>query len=474
MPDIAITRLSAREIANLIRRRRVSPVEVLQAHIAVIERLNPEVNAVVTLATEQALQAAHAAERSIASGDKLGPLHGLPVAIKDVTETAGIRTTYGSPLYRDHIPDADAEVVARLRKAGAIILAKTNTPEFAAGASTINEVFGATRNPWNLNLSPAGSSGGSAAAVATGMVPIAHGTDFGCSVRIPASFCGIVGIRPTPGLIPNDPLPLGWDPGQVHGALGRTVEDIALMLDSMVGFSPRSPISIDPPWKSALAAVEDEPSIRHTRIAYVADIAGIGVDPEVAAICRRSAKLLETEGAAVNEIAFEVADGRDAYLVWRGFWMVGTQFDRLDRIERFGANLSSNLRSGLKLTATDWARAEKKRFEVFHRFRRLFENYDVLVTPAAPVPPFPVSEPFPRRIGLRELENYMDWIAPAYLITLVGLPAVSVPAGLTGGRLPVGLQIVGPRLSEPMILRVARTIQGLTTIGWPPEGARSR
>ena len=263
----SLARKSARELSALIASRAASPVEVLDAHLAVIARVNPKLNAIVTLAADAARKQAQAIETAVMRGEPAGPLAGLPIGIKDITLTTGIRTTYGSPLYRDHIPQEDAEVVARLKTAGAIVLAKTNTPEFATGANTVNAVFGATRNPWNPALSPAGSSGGSAVAVATGMVPLAQGTDFGCSIRIPAAFCGIVGLRPTPGLTPNYPAPLAWDFGQVHGPLARTAEDAALMLDAMVGLSRRSPISVAPPWKSALAEVERCEGARGLRIA---------------------------------------------------------------------------------------------------------------------------------------------------------------------------------------------------------------
>src|SRR5580700_829854 len=280
MTDEALTRKSAVDLAAMIKRRAVSPVEVLDAHLAVIARVNPKLNAIVTLVADRARETACAAEAAVIRGDAVGPLHGLPLGVKDITRTAGIRTTYGSPLYKDFVPDEDAEVVRRLKAAGAIVLAKTNTPEFAAGANTVNAVFGATRNPWNPALSPAGSSGGSAVAVAAGMVPLAQGTDFGCSIRIPAAFCGIVGIRPTPGLTPSDPLHLLWDPGQVHGPLARDAEDAALFLDAIVGFSRISPISVAPPWPSALAELEGRDDIKGLRVAYVSDIAGIGVEAE--------------------------------------------------------------------------------------------------------------------------------------------------------------------------------------------------
>ncbi|MGA7486405.1 MAG: amidase [Xanthobacteraceae bacterium] len=471
MADASLTRKSARELARLIRSRGVSPVEVLDAHLAVIERVNPKLNAIVTLAVEHARDAARAAEAAAAKGEPLGALHGLPVAIKDVTPTAGIRTTFASPLFADHVPGEDAEVVRRLKAAGAIILAKTNTPEFACGANTDNALFGPTRNPWNPALSPAGSSGGSAVAVATGMVPIAQGTDFGCSIRIPAAFCGIVGIRPTPGLTPNHPMPLAWDPGQVHGALGRDAEDVALMLDNIVGPSRLSPISVAPPWSSALAEVARRADAQGLRVAYASDIAGIGVDAEIDAVCRNAAERLREAGARVEEIAFDVSDGRDPYQTWRGVWMVGQQFQNLGELEHFGRNLRGNVRAGLELTALDIAAAERKRLEVFHRFRALFERFDVLLTPAAPVKPFPVEMNFPEKINGRTFENYVDWIAPAFLVTLVSLPAGSVPAGLTREGLPVGMQIVAPRFEEPLILGVGKLIQRASGVGWPSNGA---
>src|SRR5277367_5505914 len=320
MADVTLTRKSARELARLIRQKAVSPVEVLDAHLAAIAAINPKLNAIVTLAAEQAQDAARQAEAAVTRNIPLGPLHGLPVAIKDVTPTADIRTTFASPLYKDYVPAEDAEVVRRLKAAGAIVLAKTNTPEFACGANTNNALFGPTRNPWNPALSPAGSSGGSAAAVAAGMLPIAQGTDFGCSIRIPAAFCGIVGLRPTPGLTPSHPMALAWDPGQLHGPLARDAEDAALMLDSLVGFSRISPISVAPPWQSALAELDRSEDIKGLRIAYVSDIADIGVEAEIDTICRDAASALGKLGAQVEEIKFSAGDGRAPYQIWRGFW----------------------------------------------------------------------------------------------------------------------------------------------------------
>jgi amidase len=471
MNDNNLVRQSARELARLIRSRAVSPLEVLDAHLAAIASLNPKLNAVVTLAEESARDNARRAEQAVMKGESLGALHGLPIGIKDITQTAGIRTTFASLLLKDNVPNEDEEVVRRLKVAGAIVLAKTNTPEFACGANTNNALFGPTRNPWNPALSPAGSSGGSAVAVATGMMPLAQGTDYGSSVRIPAAFCGIVGVRPTPGLIPSYPKPLAWDPGEVHGPLARDAEDAALMLDAMIGFSRISPISVAAPWRSALAELERREDIEGLRVAYVSDIAGIGVEAEIDAICREAATALGKSGAHVEQIAFDASAGRAPYQVWRGFWMVGRQYERLAQIDAFGANLKGNVEAGLKLTATDFAAAEQVRMAMFDRFRELFERYDILLTPAAPVKPYPVEMNFPDTINGKSFENYIDWIAPAYLITLVSLPAATAPAGLSRDGLPVGMQIVAPRFEEPLILRVARHVHRASNVGRPPLAA---
>ena len=467
MPNASLTRKSAGELVALVKSREITPVEILDAHLSAIDRINPKLNAIVTLVADQAREAAVKAGDAVMRGDTIGLLHGLPVGIKDITPTAGIRTTFGSPLFKDYVPTQDAEAVRRLKAAGAIVLAKTNTPEFAAGANTFNEVFGVTRNPWNTALSPAGSSGGSAAAVASGMLPLAQGTDFGCSIRMPAAFCGIVGIRPTPGLTPNYPMPLAWDPGQVHGPLARSAKDAALMLDALVGFSKLSPISVAPPWQSALAIVEAGGDAKSLRVAYVSDIAGIGVDTEIDGICRKAALALKNAGATVDEISFDASEGKVPYQAWRGLWMVGQQLANIDQLESFGANLKGNVKAGLKVTPMDFAVAEKARAALFQKFRELFERYDLVLTPASPVKQFPVEQNFPTEINGKKLENYTDWIASSFLITLMSLPAGSAPAGLTSEGLPVGMQIIGPRVEEPLILRVADIVHKASGVGWP-------
>ncbi len=471
MPDARLNRLSARELARLVREQRASPVDVVAAHIGAIERANPSVNAIVTLAAEQALAAARTAAGAVTRGAQLPPLHGVPVGIKDVTPTTGIRTTWGSPLFADFVPSADAEVVARLKRAGAIVIGKTNTPEFAAGANTVNRVFGATRNPWDLRLSADGSTGGGAAALAAAMVPLAEGSDFGGSLRTPAAFCGVVGLRTTAGLVPKHPSTLPWHDQSVAGPMARDAEDCALLLDAMTGLSAASPLSCPPPWPSAQAIVANAQDLRGVRLAYAPDIAGTGVDAEVERICRAGALALERHGASVEEIALDLADGRDAFMVLRGAAMVGNHLDRLGELDRLGANLAGNIRMGLGVQILDIARAERKRAEIWHRFRMLFERYDLLLTASAPVPPFPVEQNYPTEINGRKLENYIDWIASTFLVSLAALPAASVPAGLTASRLPVGLQIVGPRFSEPRILTCAKMVERDHPIGWAPAAA---
>jgi amidase len=471
MKKTEFTRMSAAELARLIRTRKAGPVEVAKAHLAAIERVNPVVNAFCTVAAEKALAWAHEAEKAVRKRGRLGPLHGVPIGIKDLTPTAGIRTTWGSALFADHVPTQDAEVVLRLKAAGAVILGKTNTPEFGAGANTVNKVFGATRNPWDTALSASGSTGGGAAALAARMVPLAEGSDFGGSLRTPAAFCGVVGLRTTAGLIPKHPTTLPWHDQSVAGPMARSAEDCALLLDAMAGFSASSPLSAAPPWKSAHGLVARAKNLKKLRVAYAPDIAGIGVDAEIERICRAAALDLAQQGASVEEVEIAMGDGRDAFIVLRGEAMVGNHLARLERIGELGDNLAGNIRAGLALTPTEIARAEHKRAEIWHRWRVLFEKYDLILTPAAPVPPFPVEKNYPEVVAGKKMKTYIDWIGPNFLVSLAALPAASVPAGLSAAKLPVGLQIVGPRFSEPLILTAAKFVAAAHPIGLPPHSA---
>lgn len=464
MPE-TLADLPAHEIARRVRARDVSPVEVLDACLARVEQVNPSINAVVTL-NHRARDEATALERRIAAGEEVGALAGVPVGIKDVTEVEGVRTTYGSPLFADHVPAEDALVVQRLRAAGAIILGKTNTPEFAAGGNTFNPVFGRTRNPWNPERSAGGSTGGGAAGLATGMFALAQGTDLGGSLRIPASFCGVVGLRPSVGLVPTWPQDYMWDSMQVTGVMGRTAEDVALGLQAVAGASDRAPLAQPMEGRDFAAAVHAADA-RGLRIAYCRDIAGIGIDADVERVCRDAAFALREAGATVEEIDLDLSYGRRAFLALRGLWFVSQLHPHLDKLEHFGVNVANNCRAGLATTVEELGAAEGARRRIWEEFRDLFSRYDHLLTPTMAVPPFPCEENYPQTVGGRVMETYVDWIAPTFVLSLTGLPVASVPAGLDSAGMPVGLQIVAPPRGEERALALAGVMQTLRRVPLP-------
>jgi amidase len=467
MPDDSLALLSAAETARKVRAREVSPVDVLDACMARIERFNPELNAVVTL-NPRARDEAAALEARIARGEDVGPLAGVTVGIKDVTEVAGVRTTYGSPLFADHVPEHDAQVVERLRAAGAVIVGKTNTPEFAAGGNTFNPVFGRTRNPWNPERSAGGSTGGGAAGVASGMFALAQGTDLGGSLRIPASFCGIVGLRPSVGLVPTWPQDFMWDTMQVTGVMGRGAEDVALGLQAVAGASDRAPLAQPVEGRDFAAAVRGAEA-RGLRVAYCRDIAGIGIDAGVERVCREGALALREAGATVDEIELDLSYGRPAFLALRGLWFVSQLHPHLDKLEHFGPNVANNVRAGLATSVESLGAAEGARRRIWERFRSFFTEYDLLLTPTMAVPPFAVEENYPATVGGRQMETYVDWIAPTFVLSLTGLPVASVPAGLDADGMPVGLQVVGPPRGEERALAAASVVQRLRPVGLPPR-----
>jgi amidase len=467
---------TAADTARRVRAGELSPVEALEGCLKQVERLNERLNAVVTL-NPRVREEAEALERRVAAGEDVGPLAGVPVGIKDVTEVAGVRTTYGSPLFSDHVPEEDALVVRRLRAAGALILGKTNTPEFAAGGNTFNEVFGRTRNPWNPELSAGGSTGGGAVGLATGMMGLAQGTDLGGSLRIPASFCGVVGIRPSVGLVQTVPSEFLWDSFQVSGPMGRTAEDVALGLQAMAGVGPDSPLAQPVEGRDFAAAVRRaEP--RGLRVAYCSDLAGIGVDPQVESVCRAAVGELESAGARVDVIDLDLSFARKAFIALRGLWFVSMLHPHLDRLEHFGPNVRGNVELGLKTTMAEVGAAEQARKRIWETFQELFGSYDAVLTPTMAVPPFPVTENFPRTVAGREMESYVDWLAPTFVLSLTGLPVASVPAGLDPDGLPCGLQVVGPPRGEEMALGVAGVIQRLRPLPPPTvlggEGGEGR
>lgn len=457
MSNRALADRSASELRDLVASRAVSAVEVVEASLARIASINPVLNAVVTL-NPRALDEARAVDRALAAGEAPGLLCGVPVGIKDVTPVAGLRTTYGSPIYADHVPDEDAEIVCRLRGAGAVIIGKTNCPEFAAGGNTFNEVFGRTRNPWNPSLTSGGSTGGGAAALATGMIALAEGTDLGGSLRIPASFCGVVGLRPSVGLVPTWPTDWVWDSLQVSGPMARTAEDVALALQVMAGPSEWSPIQQPVAGRDFVAAVRRGVG-PGARIAYCADPAGIGIDADLERACRAAAFGLRDAGAMVEEIDFDLSAGRPAFLALRGLWFATQMSPRMAHAERFGPNVSGNVRAGLATSVRDLADAEQVRNQIWLRCRALFQRFDYLLAPCMAVPPFPVEQNYPDAIAGRPMQTYVDWIAPTFVLSLTALPIASVPCGLDASGLPVGMQVVGSPLGEEAVLALAAVIQ---------------
>ena len=461
MTDADLCFTPATKLAPMIRRGAVSPLEVVQAVLARLERVNPRLNAYCTVAAEQALEAARTATTAARRRSaRLGPLHGVPVSIKDLTPTKGIRTTWGSKIYEHHVPDEDALVVARLKAAGAIVVGKTNTPEFGAGANTFNAVFGVTRNPWNPALTPGGSTGGGAVALATGLGPLAQGTDLGGSLRLPASFCGVVGFRTSPGLVPVHPAPLAWDPWSVTGPMARTVADTALMLSVIAGADARAPISYAVNPRAFLDAVR-RPGVRGLRVAWGGDLGVTAVDDEVRAVTRGAADAFRRLGARVEEAHPDFSGLRDIVLASRGASMVARHEDRLAKWrDAMQENLVKNIEQGLALTPSQIGRAERLRTELWERVRVFQERYDLILTPTAAVLPFPVEwRSGPKEINGRPMPTYIDWAMLTYAFTVVGLPAISVPAGFTKSGLPVGLQIVGRWRDEAGVLRAAAAFE---------------
>ena len=446
----------------------------MRAHLEQIERVNPMVNAIVTLLPERALDGARMADAAIASGQPVGPLHGLPVAHKDLLVTKGIRTTFGSPIYQDFVPDTDAILVERLRAAGAITIGKTNTPEFGAGSQTFNPVFGATRNPWDLTKTCGGSSGGAAVALACGMVPLADGSDFGGSLRNPASFCNIAGFRPSAGRVPSWPTVNAWFSLPVLGPMARTVEDLALMLSATAGPDARAPISINE--SGSVFAGPLARDFRGLRVAWSRDLGGLPVDTRVTEALSSGRRVLEAIGVQVEDADPDLADADEVFRVLRA-WNFETSFGALLKTQRhlMKDTVIWNIEEGARLTGAQVGGAELKRTELYHRVRRFMEQYAFLAAPVVQVPPFDVNQPWVTEINGEKMHTYLDWMKSCYAISATGLPAVSVPCGFTRDGLPVGLQIVGRHQDDFGVLQLAYAFQQQTAL-WkrrPPVAVRN-
>lgn len=453
--------LPATELARQIRTRELSAVEVMQAHLAQIGRVNPRVNAIVTLLPERAMDGARAVDAALAKGKDCGALAGLPVAHKDLVLTKGIRTTFGSPVFADFVPDEDSLIVERLRKAGAISIGKTNTPEFGAGSQTFNAVFGATRNPYDLQKTCGGSSGGAAAALASGMLPIADGSDLGGSLRNPASFCNIVGLRPSAGRVPSWPSVSGWFSLPVLGPMGRTVGDVALMMSAIAGPDARSPISIEQPGSVFLQPLAR--NFKGVRVAWSRDLGGLPVQDEVTKVLDAHRKAFEDLGCVVTDADPDLGDADEIFQVMRA-WNFELAYGELlqTRREQMKDTVVWNIEEGMKLSGPQVGAAERKRTALFHRMREFMDNYDFLVAPVVQVLPFDVTQPYVSEINGRKLSTYLDWMKSCYWISVTGQPAISVPSGFSGTGLPVGLQIIGRYRDDFGVLQLGHAFEQVT------------
>ena len=457
----------ARDLVKKIVARDLSVYEVMDAHLARIERFNPAVNAICTLLPEQARQQARDADQALSRGASPGPLCGLPVAIKDLTLTKDIRTTQGSPIYKDFVPDRDALFVERFKAAGAIVIGKTNTPEFGAGSHTFNTLFGVTRNPHDLSRSAGGSSGGAGAALASGMLPIADGSDLGGSVRNPASFNGVVGLRPSPGRIPKVPTEQAWDTLSVYGPMARDVSDVALLLSVMAGADVRDPICISESPDQFAGSLSAPTS--GIRIAYSPDLGQFPVDAAVTSVIEKALPVFTALGCEVEHACPDFDGAWDAFHVLRGHGFAGSARVNLDEHRALLKDtVIWNIESGLKLSARDVALAQIYRSGLFARMHDFFQRYDFLVLPTVQVAPFPAEWDWVHRINDVEMQTYVDWMQSCALITMTECPAISIPCGFTDSGLPVGLQIVGRFRKELDVLQLAYAFEQTGHVSMKP------
>jgi amidase len=461
-PDICF--LPAGEIVALIRRKKLSAREVLTAHLKQIERVNPRVNAIVTLTADQAIENARKADEAQARGVSLGPLHGLPVVHKDLFDTAGVRTTYGSRILKDNIPKQDAIIVERIAKAGAISVGKSNTPEFGAGSQTFNEVFGATKNPYDLTKTCGGSSGGAAVSVACGMVPIADGSDSGGSLRNPPAFCNVVGLRTAPGRVATGAQGNAWSTISVSGPVARSVSDAALLLSAIAGPDVRCPISINEP--GARFSGNLERNFKGVRVAWFKDMGGIPFDSRILEVVNGQRKVFENLGCIVEPAEPDWEGAHDGYDILRAWGYATTQAENV-RLHRdlVKDTIQWEVERGSKLSAADIYRALALRSRAWDRMRVFQEKYEYFVTPTTQVLPFDINQPYPTEIAGIKMATYIEWQKSCILISALENPAISVPCGFTADGLPVGLQIVGKHRDEWSVLQLAHAFEQATKVG---------
>lgn len=458
MSSPLLNALSATELRRMIGTKEISPVELLASCIARIEALNPAVNAIAAKAYGRARTEARAAEAAVRSGAPLGRLHGLPIGIKDLQDTEGVLTTHGSPLYRNHVPTRDSAQVALVRAAGAIVTAKTNVPEFGAGANSRNPVWGATGNPFNPSLNAGGSSGGSAAALACDMLPICTGSDTGGSLRIPAAMCGVVGFRPSPGLVPMDGRQLGWTPISVLGPMGRTVADARMLFAAQLGVDSRDPLSrpLDPE-AVATGRLSD---LGRLRVAWTTDFGQCPVSSEIRAVMRRRMEAMRHLFRAADEITFDLGEADRSFDVVRAQNFLARYQDSYERNrDQLGPNIRANYEIGSAMTLADaaWAHAEQTR--IFRRFQETFRDYDLVMAPTTPVSPFPWTQLYLPELEGETLKNYYHWLALTYVVTLVTNPAIALPCGVDDHAMPFGLQVVGRFGGDIALLDAAEALE---------------
>jgi amidase len=463
LDDLCFT--SAIDLARLIRSRQISATEVMAAHIAQIERLNPKVNAIPTfIGVEAAMSAAREADARLSRGDEPGPLHGLPHAVKDLVSTAGIRTTFGSPIYEHFVPTEDDLIVQRLKAAGAIVIGKTNTPEFGAGSHTFNPVFGSTRNPYDVTKSCGGSSGGAAVALACGMTPLADGSDLGGSLRNPASFCNIVGFRPSPGRVPSYPSQMAWNPLSVLGPMARSVREVAFMLSVIAGPDTRVPISINEDARAFSQPLQRD--FKGVRIAWSHNLGGLPVDPEVSEVFERARTVFEALGCDCIEGEPDFSGSDEVFQTLRAWMFAQGHAHELEQHRNLiKETVVWNIEKGLRLTGLDVSSAEFQRTALFERVTSFMREHEFLILPVSQVAPFPVELEWIREINGKRMESYIDWMASCYRISLTGLPAISVPCGFTASGLPIGLQIVGRHQRDFEVLQMAYAFEQATQYG---------
>ena len=472
-----LIRMTARDVVALLRRRAVSPLELIDAALRRIAAVEPAINALPVLAADRARAQAKRLMEAAPPAEARGWLGGLPLAIKDSMDVAGVRSTDGSPIFAERVPERSDLQVERLEAMGGVVLARSNAPEFAAGANTFNAVFGITRNPWNTDVTCGGSSGGSAAALAAGEVWLANGSDLGGSLRIPASFCSVVGLRPSPGVVPQGPRANAFDGLGVSGPMARNVGDLALLLDAMAGFDARDPLSVAPPPAGYLDAALAPAAPK--RVGFSADLGFLPIDPEVRDIARQAAARLQDRGTVVEEKGPDFSGATEIFQTLRALRFVAAYAPHLEKHRALvKPDVIWNIERGLALDAATIGRAMRERVALQRRVTAFFADYDLLATPAVIVPPFPVEQHYVRDVAGHHFDNYVDWLGMSYAITLTLCPALSLPCGFTASGLPVGLQLVGRPRGEPALLAAAALLEeqlGVTgRVPLEPRPARGR